>query len=123
MEEISLNLVVLRSKNLDRAAAFYAQLGLRFTAHQHGSGAKHFAAELGGTVFELYPMAPDGASTLGTRIGFRVASIEAALAALGEFPTALVTPAKDSEWGRRAVVADPDGHRVELLEQQPRSKL
>ncbi len=120
MDEITLNLVVLRSKDLDRAAAFYTQLGVRFTAHQHGNGPKHFAAELGGTVFELYPMAPDGASTLGTRIGFRVPSLDRALAALSEFPKALVTPAKDSEWGRRAVVADPDGHRVELVEAQVR---
>jgi lactoylglutathione lyase len=27
----------------------------------------------------------------------------------------ILSAAKDSEWGRRAVVADPDGHRVELV--------
>jgi predicted enzyme related to lactoylglutathione lyase len=117
MSHITLNLVVLRSPDMTRAAAFYSRLGLQFSQHRHGSGPEHFAAELpGGGVFELYPLASDGASTSGTRIGFRVPSVDAALAALSDYPTAIVTPARDSEWGRRAVVADPDGHRVELIQ-------
>ncbi len=117
MSNITLNLVVLKSKNLPLAAAFYTRLGLQFSQHRHGSGPEHFAAELPGGVFELYPLPQDGASTLGTRIGFRVPSVDDALAALSESPAAVITPAKNSEWGRRAVVADPDGHRVELVEQ------
>jgi lactoylglutathione lyase len=116
MNNISLNLIVLRSPDLARAAAFYSCLGLQFSPHRHGNGPEHFAAELSGGVFELYPLATNAPSTLGTRIGFRVPSVDAALAALSAYPDAVLTPAKDSEWGRRAVVADPDGHRVELLE-------
>jgi len=107
---------VLRSSDTARAVAFYSKLGLKFTQHRHGNGPEHFAAELPGGVFELYPLAPDGAATFGTRIGFRVPSVDATLAALSDYPSAVVTPAKDSEWGRRAVVTDPDGHRVELLQ-------
>jgi len=107
---------VLRSPDLARAAAFYSRLGLQFTQHRHGNGPEHYAAELAGGVFELYPLSPDGASTLGIRIGFRVPSVDAALAALSDYPNAVVTPARDSEWGRRAIVSDPDGHRVELLQ-------
>lgn len=100
-----------------RAAAFYSRFGLEFSKHRHGSGPEHFAAELpGGGVFEIYPLPADGPTTTGTRIGFRVPSVDAALAALGDYPAAIVTPARDSEWGRRAVVTDPDGHRVELTE-------
>jgi lactoylglutathione lyase len=113
---ITLNLVVLRSPDIARAAAFYSRLGLQFAKHRHGNGVEHYAAELPGGVFELYPLAPEGPSTLGTRIGFRVPSVDAALAALSDYPGAVVTPARDSEWGRRAVVADPDGHRVELVQ-------
>jgi lactoylglutathione lyase len=116
MNSITLNLVVLRSSDIVRAAAFYARLGLRFSQHRHGSGPEHFTAELPGGVFELYPLSSDGHSTLGTRIGFRVPSVDAVLATLSDYPGAVVTPARDSEWGRRAVVADPDGHRVELLQ-------
>jgi len=116
MNKITLNLVVLRSPDISRAVAFYTRLGLQFTRHQHGKGAEHFAAELPRGVFELYPQAAQGLSTLGTRIGFAVSSVDAAAAALGDYPDAIVSAPKDSEWGRRAVVADPDGHRVELVE-------
>ncbi len=113
MNSAALNLVVLRSSDLERAAAFYERLGLQFTKHRHGNGPEHYAAELGDIVFELYPLLPDGPPTLGTRIGFRVTSLDPILSGLGD---AIVAPAKESEWGRRAVVVDPDGHRVELLE-------
>jgi predicted enzyme related to lactoylglutathione lyase len=116
VNNITLNLVVLRSSDIARAMAFYTQLGLHFTRHRHGSGPEHFAAELQAGVFELYPLTPDGPSTLGTRIGFRVPSLDTAIAALTAYPGAVVSPAKDSEWGRCAVIADPDGHRVELLQ-------
>jgi len=112
--------VVLRSPDLARAAAFYSRLGLQFSLHRHGSGPEHYSAELSGGVFELYPLSAGGASTLGTRIGFRVPSVDAALTALSDYSGAIVTPARDSEWGRRAVVVDPDGHRVELIE-EPRA--
>ena len=117
MKQITLNLVVLRSLDMTKAAEFYSRLGLCFTRHQHGKGPEHFAAELDGGVFELYPASPDGPSTLGTRVGFSVPSLDAVIAALGDFPGAIVSPSKDSQWGRRAVVADPDGHLVELLQQ------
>jgi lactoylglutathione lyase len=111
-----LNLVVLRSRDLERAAAFYSRLGLSFAKHRHGNGPEHLSAELNGAVFELYPQASDGASTLGTRIGFSVLSVDEAVKAVSEFPEAVLSGAKDSEWGRRAVVKDPDGHRVELVQ-------
>jgi len=116
MSEITLNLIVLRSSDIKRAADFYTRLGLHFTRHQHGTGPEHFAAELGGAVIELYPLAPNAPSTLGTRIGFAIGSLDETLAAIRDYPQAVISPPKDSEWGRRAVVADPDGHRVELLE-------
>ena len=116
MSNLSLNLVVLRSTDPEYSARFYSLLGLRFSRHRHGNGPVHFAAELPGSVFELYPLSSDGVSTLGTRVGFCVPSVDDALTALADFPSAIISPARDSEWGRRAVVADPDGHRVELVE-------
>jgi lactoylglutathione lyase len=112
---VDLNLVVLRVADLDRAASFYSRLGLKFTRHRHGKGPEHLSAEMGGAVFELYPLTADGPASTGARVGFKVGSVEAVLAALMEFPGVILTPAQDSEWGRRAVVKDPDGHRVELV--------
>jgi hypothetical protein len=116
MNKVTLNLVVLRSPDIVRAAAFYTRLGLHFTLHKHGKGAEHFAAELPGGVFELYAQTPDSPITLGTRIGFSVPSVDTVIAALTDYPEAIISAPKDSEWGRRAVIADPDGHRVELTE-------
>lgn len=113
-----LNLVVLRTPDINRAVAFYSKLGLQFKKHRHGSGPEHFSAELSGAVFELYPQSADGPSTFRTRIGFTVDSIDETITALGGHPEAIVSAPKDSEWGRRAVVADPDGHRIELLEEK-----
>lgn len=116
MNSISLNLVVLRSPDMARVAAFYAQLGFDFSKHRHGNGPEHYAAEIAGGVFEIYPQMEGGPSTLGTRVGFKVSALDAVIARLGGYPGAVISAPKDSEWGRRAVIADPDGHRVELVE-------
>jgi hypothetical protein len=118
MNNVAFTLIVLRSSDLARAVAFYSQLGLQFTCHQHESGSKHFAAQRGAVVFELYPLSPNQPSTRGTRIGFSVPpSLGVTLAALSEHPSSVVSPPKDSEWRRRAIVVDPDEHRLELVQQ------
>lgn len=118
MNLVSLNLVVLRASDIYRSAEFYRQIGVEFSEHQHGNGPKHLTAELSGSIFELYPLSQAGLSTLGTRIGFSVPSIDAVIAALSDYPKAVVSPPKESPWGRRAVIADPDGHRIELLQHE-----
>lgn len=111
-----LTLVVLRCADIDRAMAFYSKLGLEFTKHRHGAGPEHYSAELAGAVFELNPQSGDGASSLGTRIGFSVTSVDQAIQALADYPAAVISAPKDSEWGRRTIVSDPDGHRIELMQ-------
>ena len=68
MTKTTLNLVVLRSPDIARAAAFYTRLGLLFTKHRHGTVAEHFAAELPGGVFELYGDCRLGGSAWSDRI-------------------------------------------------------
>ena len=55
MNDVSLNLVVIRSPDIERACRFYSALGLAFTKHAHGTGPEHYACEIGGIVFEIYP--------------------------------------------------------------------
>lgn len=111
-----INLVVLRVVDLQRTAAFYEVLGLAFVRHSHGSGPEHLAAEIGGVVFELYPATATQPVTASARLGFSVEDVDGAVARSISVPGAkLVSPVTDSEWGRRAVVADPDGHRVEIV--------
>jgi lactoylglutathione lyase len=111
---IAINLVVLRSRDLERSVSFYSRLGLIFVKEKHGNGSEHYAASLLGSIFEIYPVAANGIDTLGTRIGFTLASIDNAISNLSDFPNSIFTAAHNSEWGYRAVVVDPDGHKVEL---------
>lgn len=110
-----LNLVVLRSPDIHRAAEFYSAMGLLFTAHRHGSGPEHYASDVGGFVFEIYPLRVKSSPTTGTRIGFSVDDVDQVLGLLVEVGAEVVTAPEDSEWGRRAVVKDLDGHVVELI--------
>lgn len=110
-----LNLVVLRSPDIDRAASFYQKIGLEFEKHAHGKGPEHYASEVSGMVFEIYPETEKSKPTAGTRIGFRVESVDEVVSLLEQAGARIITRAADSPWGRRAVVADLDGHVVELV--------
>jgi predicted enzyme related to lactoylglutathione lyase len=102
---------------LERAEAFYRAIGLEFARHSHGGGPEHLASEADGQVFEIYPASEDGASTSSVRIGFTVPSVDSAYEAALAVGGKSVSRPKDSPWGRRAVVADFDGHRIELTEE------
>lgn len=108
------NLVVIRSSQIEQAASFYRALGLHFTKHRHGNGPEHFASELDNQTFEIYPLADDATPTTETRIGFAVNQVDEVFDRLVEAGGKSISPPKHSQWGRRAVICDPDGHRVEL---------
>ncbi len=119
MEATCLSLIVLRSVQPDTLAAFYAQLGMTFVKHRHGEGPKHFSADLDhGVVFEIYPQKAGELPTTSTRLGFGVGSVDKAFQALIKAGAKVVSEPKVSEWGMRAVVDDPEGHRIELIERK-----
>jgi predicted enzyme related to lactoylglutathione lyase len=110
-----LNLIVLRVSDIDHAAGFYRLLGCEFSKHGHGSGPLHYVAEVNGVVFELYSATAEQGISTTARIGFAVDNVDEVTARLAAFAGAKVVKSPgNSEWGRRAVVADPDGHRIEL---------
>lgn len=111
-----LNLVVLRVSDLVRSERFYAALGLQFQQEQHGRGPAHLSAQTGDSVLELYPAT--GETTSGNvRIGFTVENIQALLQSALEVGGSVVQAVHSSDWGKRAVLADPDGHKIELVEE------
>jgi len=67
-------------------------------------------------VFEIYPATTTAPSTSATRIGFVVDSMDGCVRCITEIGAIIVKAPHDSEWGRRAVVKDLDGHTVELTE-------
>jgi lactoylglutathione lyase len=117
MSETRLNLLVLKIHQVDRLRAFYSAFAVAFTEERHGDGPLHLAARVGDLVLELYPL-PDGASPADatTRLGFAVPDLDAALRSLDAVGAVLVGQPKMTPWGRRAVVRDPDGRAVELVE-------
>ncbi|YCM43434.1 VOC family protein [Verrucomicrobiaceae bacterium 227] len=106
------NLFVIRASDIEASKDFYELLGLRFTLHKHGKGAEHYAWESPAFVFEIYP--ESGTSSEGARVGFSVPDVDSTIANLRDAGCKVVSDPKDSPWGRRAVVRDPDGHSVEL---------
>jgi predicted enzyme related to lactoylglutathione lyase len=115
MTDVALSLIVIRSSDLDRAARFYSLLGIAFNRERHDSGPEHLACRIGPVVLEIYPC--DGASpTAAVRLGVQVASVHAAMSVLNEAGTKTISLPKDGPWGLRAVVVDPDGHRIEITE-------
>ncbi len=112
---IGLNLLVIYARDVETSKAFYERLGLQFVAEQHGNGPRHYAATMNGTVFEIYPCT-GGQERGSVRVGFTVPSLDRVVEDLRTHGNRIISEPKASPWGRRAVLADPDGVRVELME-------
>ncbi len=82
---------------------------------RHGSGTEHLAGQSGSVLLEVYPSA-DTVGTIDVRLGFRVRSVADAVTAAREGGGSVLSLPRQSPWDLRAVVCDPDGHRVELSE-------
>lgn len=109
------NLLVIRSPDIDRAVKFYEQMSILFVRHSHGKGPEHYTSDIGGFVFEIYPQRNADAATTNTRLGFNVEDVDGVVELLKEINATIVTKPTNTEWGRRAVVKDFDGHTVELV--------
>lgn len=97
--------------------AFYGAVGLELRPEQHGHGPLHYAADVDGVVVEIYPRVGDpGGGAGATMVGLRVDSVDSVVDALRTLGAKIVSEPKVGSWGRRAVVADPDGRPVELTE-------
>jgi len=114
-----LSLVVIRSSDMDKLAGFYSALGFCFVRHRHGKGPEHLSSTLGDAVFEIYPASSPEEKTTSTRLGFSVPSLGNALERLRGLNALILTEPADTPFGRRAVVRDFEGHKVELYEKLP----
>lgn len=112
---VALGLLVLYSSNIEASRHFYHSLGLTFATEKHGTGPQHYAAKLGTTTFEIYPQTKQSGAT-SSRLGFQLPSVEPVLEHLKRQSVSVVSELKTTPWGKRAVVKDPDGNFVELVE-------
>jgi len=117
MGNVTLSLVVLKTRQVDALRRFYGSLGIELAEEQHGKGPVHFAGRVGDVVLEVYPLPEDGTPADGTtRLGFVVTRVAEIVQALKALDTHVVTEPQATQWGFRAVVRDPDGRAVELYQ-------
>jgi catechol-2,3-dioxygenase len=115
MPKVSLSLLVLKTHQIDVMRSFYETIGIELTEEQHGTGPVHLAGNIGDVVVEVYPL-PDDVSEADqtTRLGFVVEDLGYVLESLWRQKLSPLKEAKQTEWGLRVVVKDPDGRSVEL---------
>lgn len=112
---VDIQLLVLRSRDLDQSRNFYSALGLNLRTEKHGAGPLHHSCDVGGTTLELYPRR-SGDVESRVRLGMSVPSASAVLTALAR--GRLTSPPRQVERDGCAIwlVEDPDGNIVELSE-------
>ena len=106
-----LNLLVVRTTQIENIQKQYAALGFKFDYHRHGNGPFHYASEDLGFVFELYPTSIKQDTRLHPRLGFQI-----------EISDALKQKLETTQWeikewnvhNNNAVIIDLDGRTVEL---------
>jgi lactoylglutathione lyase len=104
---MKLNLIVLKSPNIEATKTFYESTGINFTVEQHGDGPRHYAGIINGVVMEIYP---GSAENEGITLGFWVND-------LGVLPTTLIRaggkilaePTIDNPY---LIIRDIDGRRI-----------
>jgi lactoylglutathione lyase len=111
---MSLNLLVLRCKDIDLSRRFYEQLGLAFVEEKHGNGPLHYAFNNGEFVLELYPTA-EGQSPDNVRVGFLTDDLVTLKGDLLKGPGVKVVKPPAATADRIVMVLeDPDGRKVEI---------
>lgn len=117
MGNVTLSLVVLKTRQVDALRTFYGAIGIDFAEEQHGRGPVHFAGRVGDVVLEVYPLSKrDASADATTRLGFVVEGLSEVVESLRALDAPIDTEPRNTEWGLRAVARDPDGRAVELYE-------
>jgi lactoylglutathione lyase len=111
--------LVIYAADAARTAAFYRAVGVDLEDEDHGEGPVHFAVDLDGVHFAVYPAQTPGRAPArraggASFPGFYVTSLDRATAALAELGAPVLQPHENMPWGCRILVEDPDGRQVEV---------
>lgn len=113
-QQVCVVLIVVKTPDIERSARFYSALGLQLHKHSHGQGPLHYTYEDSGHAFEIYPSQKHESTAPYVRIGFSVPSVDDLMTRAVQAGGTVKCLPMNSEWGRRAIIEDPDGHIVEL---------
>ncbi len=113
-----LNLLVIRTSDIDILKNQYELLELEFTYHRHGNGPYHYAHEENGFVFEIYPLIKSmNQADNSIRLGFTVKDLTTKIKELENSNWKILSQPVKNEWGFSAIIQDLDGRKIELKEQ------
>ena len=109
-----MNLLVIRTTDLERSRSFYSTLGFAFNSERHGAGPLHYSCVLDDLVVEIYltKHKPTGGCRLGLRIPAPKVAVERLLSS-GHISERPVSVARELG-GEVLMVRDPDGNELEL---------
>lgn len=110
---VTLNLLVLRCRDMEASKVFYSELGVEFRSERHGAGPQHYAAELGSFVLELYPLRKSD-NLDNSRLGFSYGCLADVSANVRAANIPIVDPVQSLNGRLVLVVQDPDGRKIEL---------
>ncbi|MFT3883797.1 MAG: hypothetical protein QM703_29720 [Gemmatales bacterium] len=114
---LTVNLLVLRCKDVEHTRRFYEQLGLTFIEEKHGAGPQHYASDTGSFVLELYPVA-EGQQPDNVRIGLSVPMLaDLAGNIRHNSEITIVKPPYAAADRIVMVLQDPDGRKLEISQQ------
>jgi lactoylglutathione lyase len=111
--------LVLFAADVNNTADFYRTIGLDLEHEDHGEGPVHFAVDLGGVHFAIYPTEQSGRApalrAAGNSFpGFYVAALDAVTESLRRMGARVLREHEQMPWGCRVVVEDPDGRAIEV---------
>ena len=107
----SINLIVLRCKDIRISRKFYEKLGFKFTLEKHGSGPEHYASESKGLVLELFPAEKKVKDTI--RLGFSFKNLEKL-----KLTEAEIINIFNRDGMKCLLIMDPDGRRIECTQRE-----
>jgi len=112
--KLTVNLLVLRCKDIEVTRRFYEQLGLAFVEEKHGSGPQHYAWASGNFVLELYTAA-EGQAPDNVRIGFSIPLLADLAGDLRHNSSVTIVKQPYATADRLVMLLqDPDGRKVEV---------
>jgi lactoylglutathione lyase len=115
---MTIKLIVIKTKNIDKLVQFYQLIGLSFDKHQHGKGVIHYAAIIKEIVFEIYPLPISEIKADNTlRLGFEANNLIELIVELELNNVKIINYPKQTEFGFMALVEDFDGRKIELYQQ------
>ena len=112
---MKINLIVIKTQNVEISKSFYELLGINFQKEKHGNGPIHYSSNIDGVIFEIYPTKEENIANL--RIGLTIENIDLTCELLTKNGHSIISEPRKTDFGYTAVIIDPSGNKVEIKNQ------